>query len=61
VWLLLALPAFFLSVAFLLGLAFSPTDTMPLTRWAKWLMGTESVVSIATVLVGARAINTLGS
>lgn len=44
------------------SIAFSPTDTMPLTRSAKWLMGVESVVSIATVLiVAARAINVLGS
>jgi uncharacterized membrane protein len=41
--------------------AFSPTDTMPLTPAAKWLMGTQSIVSLVTVgLVVARAVNILG-
>ena len=40
--------------------AFSPTDTMPLTRWAKLLMLTQSAVSILTLLlVAARAVNIL--
>jgi hypothetical protein len=40
--------------------AFSPTDTMPLTPTAKWLMGTQSIVSLVTVgLVVARAVNIL--
>jgi uncharacterized membrane protein len=40
------------------ALAFSPTDTMPMTRWAKTAMGVESLVSIAVVgLVIARAVN----
>jgi uncharacterized membrane protein len=40
--------------------AFSPTDTMPLTATAKWLMGTQSIVSLVTVgLVVARAVNIL--
>lgn len=44
------------------SIAFSPTDTMPLTHWAKWLMGAESVVSILTVLiVAARAVNILSA
>ena len=44
------------------GIAFSPTDAMPLTRWAKGLMALESSISVAAVLlVAARAINTLGS
>lgn len=44
------------------SIAFSPTDAMPLTHWAKWLMGAESVVSIVTVLiVAARAVNILGA
>ena len=44
------------------SLAFSPTDAMPLTTGAKCLMGAESVVSIATVLlVAARAVNILGT
>ena len=40
--------------------AFSPTDTMPLTPAAKWLMSTQSIVSLVTVgLVVARAVNIL--
>jgi len=40
--------------------AFSPTDTLPLTRWAKMLMLLQSAVSLSTVaLVIARAINIL--
>jgi len=41
--------------------AFSPTDTMPLSRAAKALMSAESLVSIVTVgIVAARAVNILG-
>jgi hypothetical protein len=40
--------------------AFSPTDTMPLSRTAKVLMSTQSVASLVTVgLVVARAVNVL--
>jgi uncharacterized membrane protein len=40
--------------------AFSPTDTMPLTPMAKWLMSGQSLVSLVTVgLVVARAVNIL--
>ena len=40
--------------------AFSPTDTMPLTRLAKVLMGTQSLVSLAALaLVASRAVNIL--
>jgi uncharacterized membrane protein len=40
--------------------AFSPTDSMPLTRPAKALMAAESVLSVVTVLlVAARAVNIL--
>ncbi len=40
--------------------AFSPTDTMPLTKVAKALMAFESLVSMVTVLiVAARAVNIL--
>ncbi len=40
--------------------AFSPTDTMPLTPSAKWLMSGQSIVSLITVgLVVARAVNIL--
>ena len=42
--------------------AFSPTDTMPLTPAAKWLMGAQSLVSLVTIgLVVARAVNILGA
>lgn len=41
-------------------LAFSPTDTMPLSRWAKALMAAQSVVALSTTaLVIARAVNIL--
>ena len=47
-------------VSFTNASAFSPTDTMPLTRWAKLLMLTQSTVSILTlILVAARAVNIL--
>ncbi|MFF2148944.1 hypothetical protein [Kitasatospora sp. NPDC058190] len=40
--------------------AFSPTDTMPLSVWAKLLMMTQSAVSLITVvLVVARAVGIL--
>jgi hypothetical protein len=40
--------------------AFSPTDTMPLSRWAKTLMASQSVVALSTTaLVIARAVNIL--
>ena len=40
--------------------AFSPTDTLPLSRWAKFLMAIQSLTSLATVgLVIARAVNIL--
>jgi uncharacterized membrane protein len=51
----------YLYVAFTNATAFSPTDTMPLTAWAKSLMLAQSLVSIMTVtLVAARAVNILG-
>jgi hypothetical protein len=41
--------------------AFSPTDTMPLTPTAKWLMGAQALTALVTVaLVVARAVNILG-
>lgn len=55
-------PAFldYLYVACTDATAFSPTDTMPLTHWAKTLMMIESLVSITTVVVIAgRAVNIL--
>jgi hypothetical protein len=45
-------------ISFTNSIAFSPTDAMPLSRWAKSLMLTESAVSALTVLlVAARAVN----
>lgn len=42
------------------SIAFSPTDTMPLTLAAKGLMGLQSVASAVTLLiVAARAVNIL--
>lgn len=39
--------------------AFSPTDVLPFTRWAKVLMMLQTMVSLSTVaLVIARAVNT---
>ena len=55
-------PAFadYLYVSFTNATAFSPTDTMPLTRWAKMIMLLQSAVSLITVaLVVARAVNIL--
>lgn len=40
--------------------AFSPTDTMPLSRWAKALMSVQSIIALSTIsLVVARAVNVL--
>jgi uncharacterized membrane protein len=42
------------------NLAFSPTDVMPLARWAKAAMGLQSVASLLILgLVVARAVNIL--
>ena len=50
----------YMYVSFTNAIAFSPTDAMPLTRWAKTLMLTESAASAITVLlVAARAVNIL--
>lgn len=47
-------------VSFTNATAFSPTDTMPLSRWAKVLMLVESAASLVLALmVAARAINIL--
>jgi uncharacterized membrane protein len=47
-------------VAFTNATAFSPTDVMPMTRWAKTLMMAESALSLITAaLVIARAVNVL--
>jgi hypothetical protein len=51
----------YLYVSFTNVVAFSPTDTMPLARWAKGLMTIQSLVSMSTIaLVIARAVNVLG-
>jgi hypothetical protein len=51
----------YLYVSFTNATAFSPTDTMPLTEWAKILMMIQSLASLITVaLVTARAVNILG-
>ncbi|MFE7318346.1 MULTISPECIES: hypothetical protein [unclassified Streptomyces] len=48
----------YLYLSFTNATAFSPTDVMPLTRWAKLLMLLQSAVSLLTVvLVVARAVN----
>jgi uncharacterized membrane protein len=40
--------------------AFSPTDTMPLTPWAKSVMGVQSIASLVTIgLIVSRAVNIL--
>ncbi len=50
----------YLYTSFTNASAFSPTDTMPLTRRAKLLMMLQSTVSILTLLlVAARAVNIL--
>jgi uncharacterized membrane protein len=50
----------YLYVAFTNSTAFSPTDTLPLTRWAKSLMLLQSVISLVTAaLVVAKAVNAL--
>jgi len=55
-------PAFvdYLYIGVTNGLAFSPTDAMPLTAAAKLLMGAQAVISFVIVgLVIARAVNIL--
>jgi hypothetical protein len=50
----------YLYVSFTNVVAFSPTDTMPLSRWAKALMTVQSAVALSTTaLVVARAVNVL--
>lgn len=50
----------YLYLSFTNATAFSPTDTMPLTAMAKWLMSAQALVSLVTVgLVVARAVNIL--
>jgi hypothetical protein len=57
-------PAFvdYLYLAFTNAAAFSPTDVMPLSRWAKVAMTAQALISIITVvLVVSRAVNILPS
>ncbi len=50
----------YLYTSFTNATAFSPTDTMPLTAWAKLLMMAQSFASLLTVaLVVSRAVNIL--
>jgi uncharacterized membrane protein len=51
----------YMYVSFTNASAFSPTDTMPLTHTAKWLMTGQSLTALVTIgLVVARAVNILG-
>jgi uncharacterized membrane protein len=55
-------PAFgdYLYLSFTNAAAFSPTDVLPLSRWAKMAMTAQASVSIVTIaLVVARAVNIL--
>jgi hypothetical protein len=50
----------YLFVSFTNSSAFSPTDTLPLSRWAKMLMLVQSAISLSlAVMVVARAVNIL--
>jgi hypothetical protein len=50
----------YLYLSFTNSTAFSPTDVMPLSRWAKMIMMVQSAVALAVVvLVVARAVNVL--
>ena len=50
----------YLYLAFTTSLAFSPTDTLPLSRRAKMLMLLQSVISVTTIVfIAGVAINIL--
>ncbi|HEY7049457.1 MAG TPA: hypothetical protein VH373_19735 [Jatrophihabitantaceae bacterium] len=50
----------YLYVSFTNSTAFSPTDTMPLSRWSKLLFALQASISLVTVaLIAARAVNIL--
>jgi uncharacterized membrane protein len=50
----------YLYLSFTNATAFSPTDALPLSRWAKMLMLIESAASLLlAIMVAARAINSL--
>ena len=49
-----------LYVSFTNATAFFPTDTMPLTRWAKLVMAVQSAIALSTTaLVIPRGVNIL--
>lgn len=51
----------YLYLAFTNATAFSPTDVMPMRRWAKMLMAAQAMISLALLsLVIANAVNILG-
>ncbi len=50
----------YLYTSFTNATAFSPTDTMPLSRWAKMLMLAQAAAALVTIaVVAARAVNIL--
>jgi hypothetical protein len=50
----------YLFLAFNTSTAFSPTDVPPITRWAKLLMMSQSIISLgAIVVLAGRAVNML--
>jgi uncharacterized membrane protein len=50
----------YLFVSYTNAVAFSPTDTMPLSRWVKLLFMVQSAISLVLVLlIAARAVNIL--
>ena len=50
----------YLYLAFTNATAFSPTDTMPVTHWAKMLMLVQAAISLViAVMIIARAVNIL--
>jgi hypothetical protein len=52
----------YLYTSFTNATAFSPTDTMPLTAAAKWLMSVQALAALTTIgLVVARAVNILNA
>jgi uncharacterized membrane protein len=52
----------YLFLSFTNATAFSPTDVLPLSRWAKAIMMVQSVIALTVVaLLVARAVNVLGS
>jgi uncharacterized membrane protein len=51
----------YLYLSFTNATAFSPTDTLPLSRWAKSAMALEAAIALVTAaLVVAKAVNALG-